>query len=53
VEQIEPPPDLRADPADTAFILGVGKAEQRVIFLLDLRTVLAAAAAIADNQPKS
>jgi purine-binding chemotaxis protein CheW len=41
--QIEPPPDLGADPADTEFILGVGKAEQRVIFLLDLRTLLAAA----------
>lgn len=42
-EQIAPPPDLGADPADTAFILGVGKAEQRVVFLLDLRTVLASA----------
>ena len=52
-EQIEPPPDLRADPADTAFILGVGKAEQRVIFLLDLQTVLAAATALADTPSRS
>ena len=52
-EQIEPPPDLGAHPDDTAFILGVGKAERRVIFLLDLRSVLASSAAVADTSPRS
>jgi purine-binding chemotaxis protein CheW len=37
--QIEPPPALGAS-VDTSFILGVGKAEKRVIFLLDIGRVL-------------
>ncbi len=39
-EQIEPPPDLRASKGDTDFILGIGKAEKRVICLLDIAKVL-------------
>lgn len=39
-EQIEPPPDFGDSSIDTDFILGVGKAEKRVIFLLDIGQVL-------------
>lgn len=39
-EQIEPPPAFGGTEVDTAFILGVGKAEKRVIFLLDINRVL-------------
>ncbi len=39
-EQIEPPPDLGSGAFDTDFILGVGKTEGGVIFLLDIARVL-------------
>ncbi len=39
-DDIEPPPDLR-EQAAASFILGVGKADKRVIFLLDIDRVLA------------
>ena len=39
-EQIEPPPDLRSSNGDNDFILGIGKAEKRVICLLDIERVL-------------
>ena len=39
-EQIEPPPTFGSNTMDTEFILGVGKAEKRVIFLLDIAKVL-------------
>lgn len=39
-DQIEPPPDLGSGTADTDFILGVGKSEDRVIFLLDIGRIL-------------
>ena len=38
-DQIEPPPSF-GSAIDTAFILGIGKAEKRVIFLLDIGKVL-------------
>ncbi|BDG07980.1 chemotaxis protein CheW [Anaeromyxobacter paludicola] len=38
--QIEPPPSFGTSAVDTEFILGVGKAEKRVIFLLDIDKVL-------------
>ena len=41
-EQIEPPPDFGAGAVDADFILGVGKADDRVIFLLDIGKVLSA-----------
>lgn len=41
-KQIEPPPQLSGNAIDTEFILGVGKAEKRVIFLLDIDRVLSA-----------
>jgi purine-binding chemotaxis protein CheW len=41
-EQIEPPPSFGKGSADTDFILGVGKAEKRVIFLLDIGRILSA-----------
>ena len=37
---VEPTPPLGAAPADTAFILGVGKADDRVVFLLDIDRIL-------------
>ena len=37
---IEPPPSFGVDAMDTDFILGVGKADDRVIFLLDIGRVL-------------
>lgn len=40
-DQIEPPPVFGSD-SDTKFILGLGKAEKRVIFLLDIARVLSA-----------
>jgi purine-binding chemotaxis protein CheW len=39
-EQIEPTPDFGAAASETDFILGVGKAERRVIFLLDIGRIL-------------
>jgi purine-binding chemotaxis protein CheW len=39
-DQIEPPPQFGAGSMDTEFILGVGKADKRVIFLLDIAKVL-------------
>jgi purine-binding chemotaxis protein CheW len=39
---IEPPPALGSDAMDADFILGVGKSEKRVIFLLDIGKVLSA-----------
>ncbi|NLH49743.1 MAG: purine-binding chemotaxis protein CheW [Myxococcales bacterium] len=39
-EQIEPPPDFGDASINTDFILGVGKADKRVIFLLDIGQVL-------------
>ncbi len=46
---IEPPPDLGRGAARADFILGVGKSNQRVVFLLDIACVLSAdeAAAVA------
>jgi purine-binding chemotaxis protein CheW len=38
--QIEPPPDFGGDASSTEFILGVGKSDGRVIFLLDIGKVL-------------
>jgi len=40
--RIEPPPDLGAGAAHADFLLGVGKADKRVIFLLDIGKVLEA-----------
>lgn len=39
-DQIEPTPDFGADRIDTGFILGIGKHEDHVIFLLDIGKVL-------------
>ena len=39
-DQIEPPPDFGSVSLDTDFILGIGKADKRVIFLLDIGKVL-------------
>lgn len=39
-DQIEPPPQLGSDALDGDFIVGVGKAERRVIFLLDIARAL-------------
>jgi len=41
-ERIEPPPDFGVASIDTDFILGVGKADDRVIFLMDIGRVLTA-----------
>jgi purine-binding chemotaxis protein CheW len=41
-KNIEPPPSFGAGTFDSEFILGVGKAERRVIFLLDIDRVLSA-----------
>lgn len=38
--QIEPPPSFGASSVDTDFILGLGKADKRVIFLLDIGKAL-------------
>lgn len=38
--QIEPPPAFGAPSPDGDFVLGVGKADRRVIFLLDIHKVL-------------
>src|SRR5271165_2449380 len=35
-EQIEPPPELYSHDGETDFILGIGKADKRVICLLDI-----------------
>ncbi len=40
--QIEPPPRFGTSNQDTNFVLGVGKSEKRVIFLLDIEQVLTA-----------
>jgi purine-binding chemotaxis protein CheW len=40
--QIEPPPAFGASALDTSFILGVGKTEKRVVFLIDIGKVLSA-----------
>jgi purine-binding chemotaxis protein CheW len=42
-DQIEPPPDFGPGAIDTEFILGISKADKRVIFLLDIGRVLSAA----------
>lgn len=39
-DQIEPPPDFGSGLMDADFILGVGKADKRVIFLLDIGRIL-------------
>jgi purine-binding chemotaxis protein CheW len=51
--QIEPPPTFGSHSFDTDFILGVGKADKRVIFLLDIDKVLSAseAQALARTSP--
>ena len=51
--QIEPPPSFGSHTFETDFILGVGKAEKRVIFLLDIDKVLSVseASAIARAAP--
>lgn len=38
--QIEPSPDFGVGASDTSFILGIGRADKRVIFLLDIARVL-------------
>jgi len=43
--QIEPPPSFGGGSSETDFLLGVGKAEDRVIFLLDIGRVLSDAEA--------
>ena len=40
--QVEPPPTFAATSVDVGFIKGIGKADKRVIFLLDIGRVLAA-----------
>ena len=40
--QIEPPPSFGTGAIDTQFLLGVGKSDKRVIFLLDIGRVLSA-----------
>ncbi|HWV38476.1 MAG TPA: chemotaxis protein CheW [Vulgatibacter sp.] len=42
-DQVEPPPTFGTDSKDVPFLLGVGKSEKRVIFLLDIDRVLAMA----------
>lgn len=42
-QNIEPPPNFGAASFDSEFILGVGKADRRVIFLLDIDLALSAA----------
>jgi purine-binding chemotaxis protein CheW len=42
-EDIEPPPNLQGDEVTTNFVRGVGKADKRVIFLLDIDRVLSQA----------
>jgi len=44
--QIEPPPSFGTGDLDAGFILGVAKAEKRVIFLLDIGKVLSASEAL-------
>jgi len=44
-DQIEPPPDFGGGGLNTDFILGVGKADGRVIFLLDIGKVLGSGSA--------
>lgn len=39
-ENIEPPPNFGGGEVNTEFILGVGKADKRVVFLLDIGKVL-------------
>ncbi|HOX46392.1 MAG TPA: chemotaxis protein CheW [Myxococcota bacterium] len=41
-DQIEPPPDFGVGCVDVEFILGVGKADRRVILMLDIGKVLTA-----------
>jgi purine-binding chemotaxis protein CheW len=45
--QIEPPPDLGAASVEGQFIRGVGKAGERVVFLLDIARILSGADAAA------
>jgi purine-binding chemotaxis protein CheW len=45
--QIEPPPEFGSSHVDNDFILGIGKAEKRVIFLLDIGRVLSNDEAVA------
>ncbi len=40
--QIEPPPNFESSASSTEFILGVGKLDERVVFLLDICKVLCA-----------
>jgi purine-binding chemotaxis protein CheW len=39
-DKIEPPPSFGAGAVSADFILGIGKADKRVIFLLDIGRVL-------------
>jgi purine-binding chemotaxis protein CheW len=41
-DRIEPPPDFGSEAFSTEFILGIGKVEKRVIFLLDIDRILSA-----------
>ena len=45
--QIEPPPNFGSEGIESEFILGVGKHEKRVIFLLDIGKILTAEEAAA------
>jgi len=51
-EQIEPPPTF-GTVIDTQFILGVGKSEKRVLFLLDIARVLSGPEGVSLAQPRS
>lgn len=51
-EQIEPPPNLGGDSDELDFILGFGKAERRVIFMLDIGRVLESDDVVALTQAK-
>ena len=49
-EQIEPPPDFGTGALNPDFILGVGKIEKRVIFLVDIGRILSSNEAVALHQ---
>jgi purine-binding chemotaxis protein CheW len=48
--RIEPPPDYGSMPVDGSFIVGIGKSDKRVIFLLDEAKVLSVESAEAHAQ---
>jgi len=52
-ENIEPPPDFGTGAIDTDYILGVGKADKRVVMLMDIGKVLTAEEAVAVSKTVS